>query len=460
MNAAPERGSLFRMASFRLAVLGMLFSVLGAVVVFALIYKATDIAAREELSPIMAGDRADLLSDAISDHLSVAQEIASHAVGGHTYYALADAAGRPLAGTIAMPPNPGTWQAITRLEQPALPPGVQQIDGAGISLPDGSTLFVGEDASVFASLNRRIALLFAVVFGAMIGLGMLASLLIAAYSLKRVRAISEASVDIVAGDLARRIEAYGIDDELDVLTADLNRMLETIERLVENVKQVTSDIAHDLRAPLMRLRDRLVRAGRQAQAQPQIAAELQEALAQTELIISLFTALLRIAEIEAGALRGHFAPVALSALLSGVGEEFQPVAEDRGQSLEMAMEDGICIQGDAALLVQMAVNLVENAIQHCPEGTAMTLSLARTESGVRVEMADRGPGIPAAERERVLQRFARLERSRGTPGHGLGLALVRAIICFHGGNMVLLDNAPGLRVRVDLPSLPPVPASG
>lgn len=464
MTAPQEQGSLFRMASFRLTVLGVLFSMIAAVVVFALIYKATGIAAREELAPIVAGERAELLSDAKSDSLPVAREIALGRPGsGHAFYAVTNAAGHQLAGNIPMPPDADAWRAVTRLDEPLLPPEVQRVDGITTSLPDGEKLFIGEDASVFATLNRRIALLFAVVFGAMIGLGLLASLVIAAYSVKRVRAISAASADIVAGDLSRRIETYGIDDELDVLTANLNRMLETIEQLVENARQATSDIAHDLRSPLTRLRDHLVRIERlvRAQAYSEIAGGLQKAIAETEIVISIFVALLRIAEIEAGALQGQSGPVDLSALQRELGEEFIPVAEDEGQSLTLTVEAGIWVHGDAALLSQMLVNLIENAIRHCPRGTAMTLSLARAGDGMaRTEMTDTGPGIPEAEFDRVFQRFTRLDRSRHMPGHGLGLPLVRAITLFHAGSVKLLDNRPGLCVRIELPCIQPNTEAG
>ncbi|MDE8342803.1 MAG: HAMP domain-containing sensor histidine kinase [Acidocella sp.] len=457
MNKPRTRASLFRMASFRLAVLGTLFSTIAAVIVFALLYKATKLAAYEELSPIVASDRADILSDAASDHTTVAAEIAltTKAGAGHTYYALANAQGRILVQTMPMPAAPLTWQSLTPLQDPAMSPGVERIDGTGVRLADGSVLFIGEDATVFATLNRRIAFIFAIVFGAMIGLGLLASILIASYSLKRVSAISEASAAIMTGDLSRRIEAYGIDDELDVLTEDLNRMLEMIERLVENARQVTNDIAHDLRSPLMRLHGRLVHITRLAAAQDStlLAQELNEALAQSDLIISLFAALLRLSEIEAGALYGGFVTTDLSALVRSIGDEFVLVAEDCGQSLTVVVADAVSIHGDIALLTQMIVNIVENAIRHCPSGTVMTLSLVKAETGtVYLEMADSGPGIPEAERERVFQRFVRLDRSRQTPGHGLGLPLVCAIATLHGGGVKLFDNAPGLRVRIDLPA--------
>ncbi len=452
------------MASFRLAVLGTLFSTIGAVIVFALIYVATGQAAYRELAPIVAGDREDILSDAISDQLSVAQEIRLTITQGadHTFYALAGRDGKIIVSSMPMPDHPQTWHSITRLQDLSMPAGVSRIDGIGAPLTNGDMLFIGEDASVFAALNRHIAVIFAIVFGAMIGLGLLASLTIASYSLKRVRAISDASADIMTGDLSRRIESYGIDDELDVLTKDLNNVLDMLERLVENARQVTNDIAHDLRAPLARLQERLQRIARRAKIHHDLDLEtaLEAALAQTDIVISMFAALLRLAEVEAGAMQGGFTVLELGELVRTVGEEFLDVAADEGQILSVEAPTPLWVRGDRALLVQMLVNLIENAIRHCPSGTAMRLSLTRTPEGLaRIEMADAGPGIPEAERERVFQRFARLDRSRHSAGHGLGLPLIRAIITMHDGTVTLLDNHPGLLVRADLPSVARVGSS-
>ena len=192
------------------------------------------------------------------------------------------------------------------------------IDGIGTRLPGGETLFIGEDASAFVALNSDIAYLFAGIFGFTIALGLLAALLIAYYSLKRVSAISQASQEIMAGDLSRRIKLYGTDDELDFLTADLNEMLTAMQQLVENARQVTSDIAHDLRSPLTRLQSQLEAARRAAAASalPPPSAELvlTAALRRLDDVFGIFNALLQIAEVEAGVARGQFSLIDLSAL--------------------------------------------------------------------------------------------------------------------------------------------------
>lgn len=454
MTEPRVRTNLFRMAGFRLAVLGTLFSTIAAIIVFALIYNATRIASKEELAPIIAGDRADVLSDAISDRLPLEQELrqtVAHAPS-HTFYALLDARGKVLFANITMPPEPTEWSTITRLTDPQMPQGVQRIDGIGRDLPNGGFLFIGEDASVFAALNKRVAVIFAVVFSALIGIGLLASLLIAGHSLKRVQAISDASVDIMTGDLSRRIEAYGIDDELDVLTEELNRMLETIEHLVENARQVTNDIAHDLRSPLVRLHEWIKHLLKldAVRKDPVLSSGLEAALSQTTLIISVFVSLLRLAEVEAGSLQGGFTALDLSALVTNICDEFSAVAIDAAQTLRCAAEENLCISGDSALLTQLIVNLVENAIRYGPAGGIINVTLSSDKKSLfRLEIADQGPGIPEEDRDRVFRRFVRLDQSRNTPGHGLGLPLVRAIAKLHGAQITLLDNHPGLIVRVE-----------
>jgi signal transduction histidine kinase len=439
------------MASFRLAVLGTLFSTLGAVVVFALIYAATARAEQAEFTPIIASERADLVSDAAQDGVTLPVEIArAIAESPHSFYALADAAGRPLAGNIAMPPDALDWQTLTRWDGFPLPSGVLQIDGMGGHLPGGETLFIGEDASAFAALNTHIAYLFGGIFGFTIALGLLASLLIAYYSLQRVTAISQTSHEIMAGDLTRRVKLYGIDDELDFLTADLNEMLGSMQELVETARQVTSDIAHDLRSPLTRLRDHL-ELSRRATAEPAASEAFAAALARLDEIFRIFDAVLRIAEVEAGAVRGHFAPVDLSRLCRGMAETFAPVAEDKGQILTTDIEGGLVAPGDSALLTQMLVNVLENAIHHCPPRVPLRLRLFRQAGEIVIEMADRGPGIPEPDRERVFSRFVRLESARQSAGNGLGLPLVKAVAALHGGQVSLLDNRPGLILRISWP---------
>jgi len=215
---------------------------------------------------------------------------------------------------------------------------------------------------------------------------------------------------------------------------------------MEGLRQVSNDIAHDLRTPLGRLRQRLEDAREHATTTAEYSSAADAAIGEADLLLETFSALLRIAQIEAGAQKSAFAPVDLSDVARSVGEAYLPSAEDSQHRLELRIEGGVALQGDRQLLAQMISNLVENALSHTPAGSTVSLNVARTAKGPRIEIADNGPGIPAEEREKVFDRFYRLDRSRTTTGSGLGLALVKAIASLHGLSIKLEDRKPGLAV--------------
>ena len=229
-------------------------------------------------------------------------------------------------------------------------------------------------------------------------------------------------------------------------------MLDRIHALMDNLRQVSSDVAHDLRTPLARLRQTLERARDEAKTEPQFRAAIDAALAEADGLLDTFSALLRIAQIESKARRAGFAPVDLSAVMALARDTYGPVAEDGGRSLVATLAPGLAVSGDRELLTQMAANLIENALRHTPVGATVKLDLRREGREVVARFADDGPGIPPHEREKALRRFYRLERSRTTPGDGLGLALVAAVVELHGGTLALGDAAPGLVVEIRLPS--------
>ncbi|MDE8344558.1 MAG: HAMP domain-containing sensor histidine kinase [Acidocella sp.] len=444
------------MASFRLAVLGMLFTTLGAGIAFILIYVATFHAARSLFEPIINTTRDDLLTRSEQERIPLSQALAEEMRSNrHSYFALTDADGIPLGGNIAMPPDPLEWQTLTKWDHYPLPPHVHEIDGVATLLGNSDVLFIGENATAFVRLNERIAYLFAGIFSFTIALGLLAASLIAFYSLKRVTAISQTAQDIMAGDLSQRIRLYGVDDELDFLTTDLNEMLTTMEILVENTQQVTNDIAHDLRSPLSKLRDQLAGARRVYVETGGDVQEVEhvfsEAIQRLDDIFKIFDALLRIAEIEAGAVRGLFLVFDVSALCRSLIDSYEAVAEDEAQVLVGDLADDVQMSGDKALIAQMLVNVIENAIRYSPPGTLLQLSLEKAERHIIITMSDGGPGIPVREHERVFQRFVRLDTDRGRKGNGLGLPMVKAITGLHEGNIRLLDNHPGLVVQITLP---------
>jgi len=255
------------------------------------------------------------------------------------------------------------------------------------------------------------------------------------------------------GEISRRVPLTKSGDDLDHVAAQINATLDHLQKLIENVNQASSDIAHDLKKPIGRLRRRLELALRSTADVAKFRGQVEESLAELDSIVETFEALLRITQIEAGARKAKFCDLDLAAVLADVADVYEPVAEEAGDKLLCSMRIGqkANVHGDWELLVQLFANLVENAIRHSPKGTRIGVDLA-TLSGRHVAAVwDSGPGIPVKEREKVFRRLYRLEKSRTTPGSGLGLSLVAAIAELHGATVVLEDNKPGLRVNVAFP---------
>lgn len=316
----------------------------------------------------------------------------------------------------------------------------------GVPLPGGLTLIVAAEMRAVLDTAATLAstqLMTGVVAVAMaLGFG-----LFTAWRLeRRLRAISAAAADVMRGDLSRRLPLAGTTDEFDRLTATMNALLARVEALMQGLRQVTVDVAHDLRGPLSRLRQRLEAALAQPRDAPTDTATIEAALGELDAVLASFAALLRIAQLEAASPGAAPQPVVdLSALVTTLTEAYAVAAEEAGKALSADIVPGQTVRGDAGLLRQLLANLVDNALAHGGPGIRVTL-----RPGPILEVADNGPGVPPAEREAVLRRFYRLDRSRGTPGSGLGLAIVAAAARWHGATLHLADAAPGLRVTVDL----------
>jgi signal transduction histidine kinase len=273
--------------------------------------------------------------------------------------------------------------------------------------------------------------------------------------LRRVEAVRRTAQEIMAGDLSRRVPTRGTGDDFDQLSASLNEMLDRIQTLMEGLQQVSNDIAHDLRTPLTRLRQRLETARLKARTVEDYAGIVDSTLGDTDQILRTFGAMLRIAQIEAGTARSRFTDVDLSAVLRAIVDLYAAFAEDQKQELTGHIAEGAIVHGDRELLTQMLVNLVENALRHSPAGTRIEVRLAREADGLHCSVSDDGPGIPSEEYDKVFRRFYRLDSSRATPGSGLGLSLVAAIAALHGVAIRLADNRPGLRVELRFPQAAP-----
>ncbi len=430
---------------------------LSAGALFAIMYWVMSDYTARQMDASVTAQVASLRQDAAIGH-GVLTELVTRradALGLSEYaYLLQDAAGRRIAGDLPqMTPAEG-WQDLPVPDTAGVEPESGHAFRAfGTRLDDGGFLLVARDIFTLdeaMDLNERtfgfglaVTLVLAFVGGAFVSAGFL----------RRLDAINRTSRDIMEGDLTRRVPVRGGDGDFDLLATNLNRMLDRIQALMENLRQVSNDIAHDLRSPLARLRQRLEGARANAHSLADYACAVDHAIAETDALLGTFGALLRIAQVESSSRRAGFAAVDLSEMVRTIVETYTPVAEDHGHVLMPAVAAGQSVRGDRDLLTQMLANLVENALCHTPVGSSIAVALLPMDNGNGpcLVVADNGPGIPEDQRERVLRRFHRLEASRTTPGCGLGLSLVVAVAELHRASLRLEDNGPGLRVAVRFP---------
>jgi signal transduction histidine kinase len=279
--------------------------------------------------------------------------------------------------------------------------------------------------------------------------------------LQRLDSINRTASEIMGGDLSRRVVISGTQDEFDTLAQNLNAMLDRIERLMRGVQEVADSVAHDLRTPLTRLRNRLETINRHSADN----AEVEAAILETDRLIATFNGLLLIAEADAGIVREAMTTVDLASVGEDILELYAPLAEENGIELVLQPSGSITIEGNRSLVSQAMANLVDNAIKYTPKGGKVIIAISERAVGAEISVADTGPGIPAEQRAHVVERFVRLEESRSSPGTGLGLALVAAVSRLHGAVLILEDNKPGLKAiirfsRSTRPAQPPVTEKG
>lgn len=324
--------------------------------------------------------------------------------------------------------------------------GADRVRVLATPLGGGYRLLVGRDLNEERQLLRHTLSVAGGVTGALFLLALGASVWFGAGALRRIDAVSRTAHDIMGGEFGRRLPVTGRDDEFDELGRELNAMLDRIQQLMDGLRQVSDNVAHDLRSPLSRLRNRLEITLLEARSGDEYRAVLEQAIQDVDELLKTFNALLSIAQAEAGVSREHAAPVDLAALAEDLADLYGAAAEERGLRLETTIAAGVQVSGNRRLLTQAVANLLENAVKYTPPGGRIHLAVERTGAGARLTVADNGSGIPAAERQRVLERFVRLDSARSTPGNGLGLSLVRAVARLHNAELRLEDNHPGLRV--------------
>ena len=442
---------ILRSASFRLPLLYAVLFILSAGVLFTTVYWTATAAMQNDMTAVLRSEALQLaevhrrsglagLADQITRRINFRTK-------GPIFYLLQAPNSRVVVGNLpGMPPVNGVIDFEPRQDSPEAEAERPKLMGFGLTLPDGSFLLVAQDSTRLTDMQHAIVRAFAWASGLALLLAIAGGALLGTNFLRRIDTITRTSRAIMEGDLSARIPVRGTHDEIDQLIVSLNAMLARIQQLMDGLRQVSSDIAHDLRTPLGRLRQQLEDARERATTTADYQAATEAAIEEADELLATFSALLRIAQVEAGAQRSAFAAFDLSGLVKSLGETYEPVAEDAGHSLDVAVQDGISFTGDRQLLAQLLTNLLENALRHTPEGTRVFLGLARTDSGVEIVVADNGPGIPDAERDKVFDRFYRLDRSRSTAGSGLGLAMVKAIAGLHGLSIRLEDAKPGLRV--------------
>ncbi len=451
---------LLRTTNFRLTAFYAGSFSLSVLALFAIVAWSTTQFMKRQIDSTVSNEIVEVLADSAgrgqAGLAGIVRQMARNAVG--VSYLLQDRDGHAIAGNMsAMAPREGL---ILLAHTPSRYRPRRRFDrgeglrGRGVILPQGDYLFVALSDAELGEMQSVIAQGFLAGLSATIVFAVLGGLATSSGLLRRIEAISRTSREIMTGDLGRRIALRGRDDEFDHLAMSLNAMLDRIQTLMSGLQQISNDIAHDLRTPLSRMRQRLELAARGEHTVAGLRAAMGASIADCDAILHTFSALLRVAQIEAGTRRAGFVTVELGPLIEDLVEAYLPVAEERAQRIDHALVPGLIVRGDRELLAQAISNLIENAINHAPAGAALHVSGERQGDMVRIEVRDDGPGIPPAFRTKVLQRFYRLESSRTTPGQGLGLSLVQAIIDLHGAKLALEDNDPGLRCVLQFPRAP------
>ncbi|MDE1897622.1 MAG: HAMP domain-containing histidine kinase [Xanthomonadaceae bacterium] len=442
---------------FRLALLLATLFTFASLLMAGALYVSVTRSVREQLHDDIRADALDLA--ALATHRGV--EALRHEIIDRIetdtplprWYGLYSPDGRLLAGNLAGGVAAPGWSKRP-LTLRNLPPGEAGRDHELVVLTlgveGGDWLAVGRDRYYINALEDTFGRAFLLMMLLTVGVSLALGAWLGRRLLRRVGAMDAVAGAIIAGDLSRRMPASGSGDELDRIAHTLNLMLERIEALLGEVRRLGADIAHDLRTPLTRLRRRLEDARQRQPEGIELEATLERALGEVDELLAIFGALLRIARVESGEARSGFATLDLSLLLGELADTYGAVAEAEGRVLVTTLAAEVRVAGDRELLAQLFVNLIENAIRHTPAGARIELSLTVTGDRAHACVRDNGPGIPVEARDEVLLPFRRLDRSRHTPGSGLGLALVRAIAELHDATLGLADAGPGLEVCIGL----------
>jgi len=394
---------------------------------------------------------------------------------GSSLYLVTTFAGEALAGNVtALPPgtldNPGwTETGYRRLDEADAAGHLEHHALARVfQLPGGFRLLVGRDLDERERLYKIVLSAGRWSIAIVIVLGLVGGLFVTRRVLRRIDAMTETTRTIMHGDLGGRLPVAGTGDELDRLGENLNLMLERIEALMRGLKEVSDNIAHDLKTPITRLRNRAEEALRSAKDEAEYRSALESTIEESDGLIRTFNALLMIARAESGQARENMCEFDAAEIAHDVGELYGVLAEEKGIALKVEADAPVRLRGNRELISQALANLIDNSIKYTDPGSSAAngapaqIVVRALSEGDRIllSVADSGPGIPEADRARVVERFVRLERSRSKPGSGLGLSLASAVARLHGGELTLADNQPGLKSVIALPREGPVQIAG
>lgn len=454
---------LFRTTAFKLSAIFLLVFAIFAAFLIGYIARNTTAILREQMAAAVTADL-----DAISRQyesgglawLARVIELRSRQPGA-SLYLITDSKGHKIAGNVETVPESVLDQTDS---EPQLVPYVL-VDEQGsekrfaalvrvVRLPENVRILVGRDVSDSEELVGVIRRSLILTVALMLALGLVAWLFVSRRVLKRIDSIAETSRRFAAGDLSGRLEVTGNGDEFDRLGESLNAMLTRIERLMLGLKQVSDNIAHDLKTPLTRMRNRVERALVQGSSEPEYREALQSTIDEADQLIRTFNALLMIARAEAGSSDAAFTLFDAAEVARDVFELYEPLAEEAGVALRIEGDGPIELRANRELVSQALANLVDNAVKYADEGSdrpEVAISVSQEAGTVAFRVADNGGGIAEADRSRVTERFVRLEESRSKPGAGLGLSLVSAVAQLHGGALLLTDNEPGLAAILQVP---------
>ncbi len=397
--------------------------------------------------------------------LRKAIETRSHDAGeNRAYFLLLSPAGERLAGNLRIWPSGfkadgkvrNVWIEDDPIAGREASPWTHDQDAywsmIGLRMADGRRLLIAHSVRGAEDMQEYSFLMMAIILVGSIILALAMGLFLGRSVLRRINTISSIAAAIMDGDLNRRIPVTDRKDEFDELASRLNAMLDRINQLMAGLRQVSDNVAHDLRRPLSRLRNRLEVTLLDPRGPEEYRDTIRETLNDANELLLTFNALLEITQAEAGGYCGEQETFSLSGLAESMGELYRDQADTQDLNLLLNIEPCIMLAGNRHLISEALSNLLENAMKYTPPGGNIGLILRYRQGGICLAVCDDGPGIPVNQRDKVLERFVRLDIARSTPGNGLGLSLVRAVADFHGAHLLLMDNHPGLRVEMLLPS--------